>query len=84
MFTPTPDALVEISAMLRVLKSDGDKKVLIAKVHEQESTFILTAADCRHLAAALLKDLPDEKPVDPAHHQRLAADGDLGHKKRNK
>jgi hypothetical protein len=59
MFTSTPDALVEVSAMLRVVKIDmGNNKALITKVHQGEQTFVLTPDDCRHLAAVLLKDLP--------------------------
>jgi len=65
MFTPTPDALVEISAMLRIVKLEGgDNKALITKVHQAEHTFIMTPADCRHLAAVLLKDLPDEQSAE--------------------
>lgn len=72
MFTPTPDALVEISAMLRVLKLEaGDNKALITKVHQAEHTFILTPADCRHFAAVLLKDLPEATDGDDEIFRRV-------------
>jgi hypothetical protein len=70
MFTSTPDALVEVSAMLRVVKIEGgDNKALITKVHQGEQIFIMTPADCRHLAAVLLKDLVDEKPDSVVLHE---------------
>jgi hypothetical protein len=74
MFTPTPDALVEVSALLRVINPDkGDGKILFAKVGEHEQTFRLTVADCRHLAIMLLRGLPDpddEKPAAALQHKR--------------
>ena len=74
MFTPTPDALVEISAMLRIIKIEGgDNKALITKVHQAEHTFILTPVDCRHLAAVLLKDLPEDIHGHEDARQEIAA-----------
>jgi hypothetical protein len=74
MFTSTPDALVEVSAMLRVLWVDGGNKILVTKVHEGEQSFKLTPADCRHLAAVLLKDLPEEQPAEKPAEKPTAAE----------
>ena len=53
MFTVTKDALVEITSMIRVAKTEDGNKVLFCFVKGTENRFLLTPNDCRHVAALL-------------------------------